>query len=90
MMKTSCWNSCTARDGNTENLSLLSEVDLLLRKKARLNKEQVRKGGLPPLVLGGHRSGGKPPFLTCSLSSSVFPQADEGFRFNRRVSDEDC
>ena len=27
-------------------------------------KEQVRKGGLPPLL---PNSGGKPPFLTCSL-----------------------
>src|SRR5215207_9819912 len=28
--------------------------------------EQVRKGGLPPLF---PRSGGKPPFLTCSISA---------------------
>jgi len=31
-------------------------------------KEQVRKGGLPPL---SPNSGGKPPFLTCSFIESL-------------------
>ncbi len=35
------------------------------------NKEQVRKRGLPPLLLGW-TSGGKPLFLTCSIPSFKF------------------
>ena len=48
-------------------------------------KEQVRKGGLPPLVPNSeHRgnwlgtSGGKPPFLTCSLLTLVLPESTPG------------
>ncbi len=33
--------------------------------------EQVRKGGLPPLF--DSLSGGKPPFLTCSIQLTYFP-----------------
>jgi len=42
------------------------------RYKEDLNSariEQVRKGGFPPLMpdLNGLETGGKPPFLTCSI-----------------------
>jgi hypothetical protein len=48
------------------------------RSTSNIEIEQVRKGGLPPLALRfwppgfelGKASGGKPPFLTCSISVS--------------------
>ena len=46
---------------------LFVPVPITLTKNKLANKEQVRKRGLPPLLLGILNSGGKPLFLTCSL-----------------------
>ena len=43
-------------------------LSVALSNDAKQNQEQVRKGGLPPLLpeIKDATSGGKPPFLTCS------------------------
>ena len=50
-------------------------------KNKSQRKEQVRKGGLPALSDGlscWDHSGGKPPFLTCSLIQSFFRLKHQG------------